>query len=245
MIRSIEEMSLNAWPALQTMVYDGWSIRFSNGYTKRANSVNPIGESLEDNVHHKISYCENRFYERGLRPAFKMTEAARPGDLDRILAGNGYMEIDRTSVQVLPLSATREPSVNAVRRDEELTDDWLNGFCALNMQQERHKRTMQQMLALIVPKTCFVSLCEKKTVVSCGLGVVDRGFVGIFDIVTHEDYRNRGFGEQLMLHLLQWGHANGAAHAYLQVMQNNMPALRLYAKLGFREVYQYWYRVKA
>jgi hypothetical protein len=27
-------------------------------------------------------------------------------------------------------------------------------------------------------------------------------------------------------------------------MLDNGPALRLYSKVGFREVYQYWYRVK-
>jgi len=41
-IRSVEERSLNAWPSLHQMLYDGWVLRFSNGYTRRANSVSPI-----------------------------------------------------------------------------------------------------------------------------------------------------------------------------------------------------------
>lgn len=39
MIRYIEELSMNAWPSLQTIMYDGWVIILADGYTKRANSV--------------------------------------------------------------------------------------------------------------------------------------------------------------------------------------------------------------
>ena len=41
-ITQLEELSINAWPSLQTMLYDGWVLRFSDGYTKRANSSNPL-----------------------------------------------------------------------------------------------------------------------------------------------------------------------------------------------------------
>ncbi|KPD08824.1 hypothetical protein AM501_07860 [Aneurinibacillus migulanus] len=243
MIRTIEELSLNAWASLQTMVYDGWLIRFSNGYTKRANSVNPIYESTED-LDRKIHYCENIFNTRSLKPVFKITESVYPETLDKVLEDHGYTAIDHTSVQLLLLSTLKEPLIHTVKLEERLNDAWLNQFCKLNNQSETNKAIMKQMLSLITPKTCFVSLYDNDTVVACGLGVLERGYLGIFDIVTDLHYRNRGFGEQLMLNLLKWGKENGAEYAYLQVMLNNGSALRLYSKLRFQEIYQYWYRVK-
>ncbi len=66
----IEKVSLNSWPALQQILFDGWILRFSEGYTKRANSVNPLFASSMD-VEEKVDTCERpkplrcpSFYEK-------------------------------------------------------------------------------------------------------------------------------------------------------------------------------------
>jgi ribosomal protein S18 acetylase RimI-like enzyme len=117
-------------------------------------------------------------------------------------------------------------------------------YCRLNSVVAQHRGTMTKMLEKIAPKRCFITLSEQGQAVACGLAVADTGFVGLFDLITDTDFRNRGLGEQLVLNLLEWGKQNGAQRAYLQVMLNNALALHLYDKLGFKEVYQYWYRVK-
>ena len=45
-IKTIEDLSLNAWPSHQMQVYDGWLLRFSYFYTHRTNSVEQIGPSI-------------------------------------------------------------------------------------------------------------------------------------------------------------------------------------------------------
>ena len=82
--RRIEEAALNAWPALQQILFDGWILRFSKGYTKRANSVNPLYASRLD-VGEKVDACEKLYAEKGLRPVFRLTPFSSPPDLDQVL----------------------------------------------------------------------------------------------------------------------------------------------------------------
>jgi hypothetical protein len=82
--RHLEELTLDAWPPLQTLLYDGWLLGFSGGYTRRANSVQPLYPStlpLSD----KIATCEAMFADRGLPIAFKVTSGSADPDLDATL----------------------------------------------------------------------------------------------------------------------------------------------------------------
>ncbi len=243
MIRVIEELSMNAWPSLQTMLYDGWVLRFADGYTRRANSINPLYPSHDD-VDGKIRTCEDLYRARGLNVVFKMTSAVYPETLDAVLVGRGYAVDARTSVQTLDLGSVDQAPAPEVTLAETLSDDWLSAFREMSGIPERRGPVLKQMLTAIAPAMCFASIRRGDQVVACGLGVLQAGFVGLYDIITHPQARQQGHGARLVSSILAWARQRGARTAYLQVMLNNLPALRLYSKLGFGEIYQYWYRVK-
>ena len=88
-VREIEERSLNAWPALRRVFLDGWILGLSEGYTRRANSVNPIYYGLRG-VEDKIPLCESTYSEHGLSAVFKVTPMAVSLGLDDALVDRSY-----------------------------------------------------------------------------------------------------------------------------------------------------------
>ncbi|MDO7487929.1 GNAT family N-acetyltransferase [Peribacillus frigoritolerans] len=244
LIQKIEELSLNALPALQTQIYDGWVIRFADGYTKRANSITPIYTSNE-NVKKKIMNCEQLCFARNDKAVYKMTPQAMPINLDRVLEESGYALEGTTSVQVLNLAETESPNETNVIKHDHLHDEWFQEFCLLSNLNDDDQTILKKMLRNIIPKTCFMSLTDEGgTVTASGLGVLEDEYIGLYNIITHENFRNQGNGAILISNLLHWGKENGAKNAYLQVIETNEPALSLYGKLGFEEKYKYWYRIK-
>ncbi|MFD0710856.1 GNAT family N-acetyltransferase [Paenibacillus sp. GCM10027626] len=243
MHKYIEELSLNHWPALSTLVYDGWLLRFANGYTKRANSVSALYAG-SFNVEDKIVACERLYSEQQLPATFKITPYIQPNELDELLAAKGYAKIDPTSVRTVSLERIASPRGANATIVETVQPEWVERFCRLNRIAPQYRQTMTQMLSNYRTKTGFITLFDQERLIAVGLGVIERGYIGIYDIVTDEAMRNRGFGEQLLLHLLHWGKENGASYSYLAVLQNNPAAQRLYDKLGFKECYTYWYRTQ-
>jgi len=240
--RHIEEASLNAWPALNSLLYDGWLLRFADGYTKRANSVTPLYAS-DLAASTKVGVCEALYRRQGLPPIFRLPAYAGMQELDVLLAARGYRQIDITSVQGRPLTAG-EISMTAgaeVLVGEEGLSRWLDTFHAINPAR-RDVQTHKAILGRVIGRMCPLVLRHGDDFVACGLGILQGELLGLFDIVTRDSVRRRGYGRAVTESLLAWGRRQGAAYAYLQVMVDNEPAQRLYAGLDFSEQYRYWYR---
>lgn len=242
-IRTVEERSLNAWPSLHQMLYDGWVLGFSNGYTRRANSVSPIYRGNRG-IYEKVLGCEEMYRRQRLQTTFKITPLAYPRDLDALLEDRGYQKEATTSVQMLNLKAQEVADTGPVEVREEADDDWLSDYARIKGMAPDEVVSFRAILDRIAAPKWFVSLAEDGEMVSAGLAVQEGDCAGLFGVVTDEARRNRGFGRRLVLTLLNQAKAHGAYTAYLMVTVTNDPALKLYAGLGFEEIYRYWYRVK-
>ncbi len=244
LINHLEEMAINAFPSIKTELYDGWLLRFSNGYTFRANCINPLFESnLDLNI--KVSYCENKYFSQGLPTVYKMTETSPP-NLDEHLSKLGYQIRKQVDIMTLKLIRGKVPAyAEEVDTSETIEDFWIDRLLELNGIKEELKKSTAKMMLTNIPNRTFCAYIKKNnSIVGCGLGVLERNYIGLFDIYVDASYRNQGFGKNLCLAIINAGIADGATDAYLQVVSCNAAAIKLYEKLGFARLYSYWYRVK-
>jgi len=246
--RRIEVAALGAWPALTDTDFDGWRLRFADGYTRRANSITPLGPSrlaLPD----KIATCERLYAERGLPAIFRLTPFAPP-ELDGLLAARGYRLGDRSEVRARPLGPAAPPlpgarvarTAVAIAVRAHGLEPWLDIFATLGGGSAANRSAHRRVLAAVPGTRRLLALWADGRPVACGMAVLHDAMLGLFDLVTATDSRNRGFGSELLRRALRWGARAGAAEAYLQVLDRNAIAARIYARAGFQVVYLYHYR---
>src|SRR5688500_645045 len=122
-IIKMETAANAAMPALETHMYDGWLLRFSNGYTKRANSVHPLYPSTHA-LDEKIEFCATQYRQRRQPIIYKMTPASQPAELDTRLDTLGYKRISDTLLQVCSLSTENNQKAD-LKGSTELSQKWL------------------------------------------------------------------------------------------------------------------------
>jgi N-acetylglutamate synthase len=240
--RRIEEASLRAWPSHADSDFDGWRLRFADGYTRRANSITPLSPSrlaLED----KIATCERLYAARGLPAIFRLTPFAPP-DLDDLLSRRGYRRGDTVEVRARSLGAgigLPLARASGVVRSHAI-DTWLDIFGVLSGSPAANRSAHRAVLKAVPGIRRLLALWAGGHAVACGMSVFSDGLLGLFDLVTAADQRNRGYGSEMLRRALRWGTRAGAAEAYLQVLGRNGGARRIYDRAGFEIVYEYHYR---
>lgn len=243
LIRRWEEISNNGWPALQTLQYDGWLLRFADGVTKRSNSVSMLYPSrlpLEE----KIDFCEVTYTHRGIPPCFKITSGSESSTIDSSLGHRGYTIPATISFQVAPIIHPPTPSSKEILIEKGMNETWIDHFIRMNRFESTRKPVYLAIMKQIIIPKCLVSVMRGEQTIGVGLGVAEGGCVGLFDLVVDPDYRNQGVGTDIVKRIMQWGYDQGARSCYLQVLTDNIQAINIYRKTGFKEIYQYWYRMK-
>jgi hypothetical protein len=215
-IRDIEERCLNACPSMQQVLYDGWVIRLSDGYTRRANSVSPIyrGHRLVDE---KLPVCEAIYRECGLRPIFKMTPLNQPPELDAVLAARGYGHEAVTLVETLDLFKVVIPETGDVNVWTRPDLEWFETYARLKEMNGYEKDAFRNMMDNLAVPARFVMLMAEGEPIAGGFTIREGEMAGLFGLVTDKAKRNQGYGRLLVWTLLNRARKGGAKMAYLQV----------------------------
>lgn len=265
-MKLIEEISLNAWPSHKIELYDGWLIRFSHNYTYRTNSVEQVGASSIP-VEEKIAYCEDMYSNFHTPANFKINPLLDPS-FDQLLAEKGYNIRHTTEVMTMPMDRFRPyqavsaeyeyygrnsglpsfieyPDSTIVQMRDRITDEWINSLFRLNGTTNPTLRRIVPSMFKAIPKETIVAFIEidGRTVAS-GLGILDRGHIGLYAIYVDASCRHKNFARAICSAILSEAEKKGARHAYLQVVQGNAGARHLYETLGYQKFYTYWFRSK-
>lgn len=241
-----EQMGFATWPALEVECFEGWELRFADGFTGRSNSVQVLdstpGEPAE--LIARIAHCERRYRERGLSPRFKLTAAAQPEELDRLLAERGYLRLAPTRVQTIGLGDGLCSPDPTVRVETRLDPAWIEVTTRLNGLTQSAASTWRAIVERI-ERPLFASIGVGVDSEAVGLGVLYQGWLFMGAIATALPARGRGNATALVGTLLARAQQSGAQGGWLQVTEDNPGGLALYERLGFQDVYGYWYRALA
>ncbi|MGO4572186.1 GNAT family N-acetyltransferase [Microvirga sp. 2TAF3] len=240
LILGLESRLMNAWPSFDYQAYDGWILRIASGYTKRANSATPVmpGASLDEAL---VDHMILRFLDANVRPTFRLTGLQAP-EVDAMLKARGFTEIEPTFVLTAPIAGDCETDPE-VTIEPQVSKQWVREAAQSYGGAKADDATLIQIVSRIRQKVAFATLNLDDRPVAWGLGVAERGHVGLYDIVVAPDLRGIGLGRRVVSSLMAWGCREGAHTVYLQVREENEIARALYEAFGFKPAYRYTHRV--
>jgi ribosomal protein S18 acetylase RimI-like enzyme len=190
----------------------------------------PIGE--------KITHCEQVYGAAKLPVIFRITPFSEPPGLEAALAERGYARFEETAVETAAMAAPGAPP----QAQPMSLEAWADAIGEMRGSTAGQRAGHLARLRAMPLEFRAVAIESGERVAATGLVVLERDWAGLFDIITAEEARGRGFAREVVRSLLAIAWELGARNAYLQVGAENAVARRLYRQFGFAERYTYWYR---
>ena len=159
-----EELQCNAFPALQNVMYDGWSVRFGGGFTYRVNCANAMyPEALP--AKEKVQYVESLYRQSGLSMSiFKLHEGMDPAQCkacNAVLDEMGYATERDGNIFVCDLKTFDQKPATQVVVSGDMTDEWLEGFLTMNGTIDAQRPAASAMLKSIHYPIAAASIVAK------------------------------------------------------------------------------------
>lgn len=240
LVAALESRLVNAWPAFEVEVAEGWLLRFAEGYSSRANAAAAIvpGAGLDEGL---VRHILGAFELRGVPACFRLTGLEAP-EADGVLDACGLVSFKPSLVLAAELDGTlaRDPGV---RIEPAPKPAWIAAAAAAQDADKQDAAVLGRIVRLIRRPAGFATLSLDGQPAAWGFAVHERGWVGLYDIVVAPDLRGLGLGRRLVSTLMAWGREEGASRAYLQMREGNEVAHALYRSLGFDFAHRYTHRV--
>lgn len=154
----------------------------------------------------------------------------RPSTLPQLLLNHGLSPTESEVGMYKYLKGGRGHAAISRVEDKESLRGFANVIVSIGAPPQLYEVIYAPLDLSALPLELYV-LHDEGRIVTTGVVVFHADVAGIYYICTHPDYRRRGFGMQMMEHLLARAHEKGHAIATLQASKQGEP---LYKKMDFR-----------
>ncbi|MFG2980520.1 GNAT family N-acetyltransferase [Streptomyces sp. NPDC048258] len=228
---SFEELSrvaARSWQPLESEPLGEWTLRAAAGFTRRANSVLPLGDPgmpLDDALARVTSW----YAERGL-PAYVQAATGAVGTQELLipeLERRGWAAEASAEVRIgalAPVGDVDAPAAGDVRLTRVPDEEWLGRYGKVG------DPDVARRVLVGGPSVWFAALPGGRAIGRC---VVDGRWAGFAAVTVDPAYRREGLATAVMAALARRALEEGASAAWLQVETDNPGALALYDGLGF------------
>jgi GNAT superfamily N-acetyltransferase len=235
----LARVAARAWQPVESERLGDWELRAASGFTRRANSVLPLGDPGVP-LDEALTYVRDWYAARDL-PAYVQTATGAEGTQEVLCAeleARGWAREVSAGLWIGALAplADREvakaPGVVLARTADEA---WLG----------RYQRKGLSEVALHVlgsgPSVWFATVpgAEGGPPAAIGRCVVDGRWAGFAAVEVDPAQRRRGLATAVMAALARRALDEGASAAWLQVEADNAGARALYAGMGFAAHHTY------